>query len=104
MKALRKPLFILAATVFVALMVNSAAQAQKTCGQRDAIVEAIKKTYGEVRRGAGLNFGAGAIYEIWASDATGTGTILQTFPNGVACVVAVGDGWHDELIPTGDGA
>ncbi len=40
--------------------------------------------------------GSTAIFEIWASEKTGTWTILKTTPNGLTCVMAVGDGWHDD--------
>ncbi len=71
------------------------AQAQMACGTRDAVVAKLGEKYGEVRRGGGLA-GSTAIFEIWASEATGTWTILKTTPDGLACVMAVGDGWQDE--------
>jgi hypothetical protein len=71
------------------------AQAQMACGTRDSVVESLGKKYGEVRRGGGLT-GSTAIFEIWASEATGTWTILKTTPNGMACIMAVGEGWHDD--------
>ena len=82
------------------------AQAQMACGTRDSVVEKLGEKYGEVRRGGGLA-GPTAIFEIWASEATGTWTILKTTPNGFTCIMAVGDGWHDdtgELTPVGDPA
>ncbi len=81
-----------------------AAQAQMACGARDSVVAKLGDKYGEVRRGGGLA-GPTAIFEIWASEATGTWTILKTTPNGLTCIMAVGDGWHDdagELTPVGD--
>ena len=80
------------------------AQAQMACGTRDSVVEKLGEKYGEVRRGGGLA-GPTAIFEICASEATGTWTILKTTPNGFTCIMAVGDGWHDdtgELTPVGD--
>ena len=71
------------------------AQAQVACGTRDSIVAKLGDKYGEVRRGGGLA-GPTAIFEIWASEATGTWTILKTTPNGLTCIMAVGDGWHDD--------
>ncbi len=71
------------------------AQAQMACGTRDSIVAKLGEKYGEVRRGGGLA-GSTAIYEIWASDVTGSWTILKTTPNGLTCVMAVGDDWHDD--------
>ncbi len=74
------------------------------CGTRDAVVAKLVDNYGEVRRGGGLA-GPMAIFEIWASETTGTWTILKTTPDGLTCVMAVGDGWQDdagEPIPVGD--
>jgi hypothetical protein len=34
----------------------------------------------------------------------GTWTILVTKPNGIACVAAVGEEWHDLELPPGDEA
>lgn len=72
----------------------SQAQTQVACGARESVVAKLGEKYGEVRRGGGLA-GATAIFEIWASDSTGTWTILKTSPNGQACVMAVGEGWQD---------
>ncbi len=80
------------------------AQAQMACGTRDSVITKLGEKYGEVRRGGGLA-GQTAIFEIWASEATGTWTILKTAPDGMACIMAVGDGWQDdanEAIPAGD--
>ena len=73
------------------------------CGARDSVVATLGKKYGEIRRGGGLA-GPTAIFEIWASEATGTWTILMTSPDGMACVMAAGDVWQDdfgELTPAG---
>ncbi len=72
-----------------------AAHAQSGCGDRNAMVEQLSRTYGEMRKGAGLA-GQTALFEVWASNATGTWTILKTTPNGIACVIAVGENWHDD--------
>ncbi|MFQ5565021.1 MAG: hypothetical protein ACE5EU_01515 [Paracoccaceae bacterium] len=72
------------------------AWAQMACGSRDAVVAKLGEKYGEVRRGGGL-VGSTAIFEIWASEATGTWTILKTTPDGLTCVMAVGEGWQDEV-------
>ena len=71
------------------------AQAQTICGTRDSVVAKLGDKYGEVRRGGGLA-GPKAIFEIWASEETGSWTILKTTPNGLTCVMAVGEGWQDE--------
>ncbi len=59
------------------------------------MVEQLSRAYGEARKGAGLA-GQAALFEVWASNATGTWTILKTYPNGTTCIMAVGEGWQDE--------
>ncbi len=106
-RTLRRPIFVMAALVFAAMWFDSAAQAQIACGTRDSVVEKLGEKYGEVRRGGGLS-GSTAIFEIWASDKPPyTWTIFKTTPNGWTCIMAVGDGWHDdagELTVVGDPA
>ncbi len=72
-----------------------AAQAQLGCGDRAAMVEQLSRTYGEMRKGAGLADQA-ALFEIWASKITGTWTILKSYPNGMSCVIAMGENWLDD--------
>ena len=109
MKTLQLCIFLSAVGILSWFFIVSAtpAHAQMACGTRDSVVAKLGEKYGEVWRGAGLS-GPTAIFEIWASDAwPGTWTILLTTPNGLTCVMAEGDGWHDvagKLIPTGDPA
>ena len=72
---------------------SSSAQAQTVCGERKAIVASLEKTYSEapVSMGLGSN---GAIIEVFASP-LGTFTIILTRPNGLTCVMAVGESWED---------
>ena len=67
-----------------------------TCGDREKMAEILSQKYGEARRGAGLATDQTALIEVWASDATGTFTVLATYPNGAACVVAEGKNWRNE--------
>ncbi len=83
------------AAVFLFITITPA-QAQMACGTRDSVVEKLGEKYGEVFRGGGLA-GPTAIFEIWASpEGDQTWTILKTTPNGLTCVMAVGDGWQDD--------
>ena len=88
---------VLNASLVVGMLATAppAANAQSGCGDRNAMVEQLSRTYGEMRKGAGLA-GQTALFEVWASNATGTWTILKTTPNGIACVIAVGENWHDD--------
>ncbi len=86
---------IIAALIAGMAAAISPAQAQFGCGTRDSVVEKLGEKYGEVRRGGGLS-GPTAIFEIWASsEYDRTWTILKTTPDGLTCIMAVGDNWHD---------
>ncbi len=79
----------------LAALHGAPAAAQMACGSHASMIAQLDLKYGEVRLGAGLA-GPTAIFEIWASEATGTWTILKTTPNGWACVMAQGDGWQTD--------
>jgi hypothetical protein len=80
-----------AAAVFGAALLAPAAAAP--CGLRAAIVARLGAAYGEIQLGAGLA-GPAALIEVFAAAGTGTWTILRTGANGVACVLAAGQGWQ----------
>ncbi len=66
-----------------------------SCADRNLIVERLAKKYGETRQSAGLNQNNGMV-EVFASDDTGTWTILVTMPNGMSCLMAAGKAWQGE--------
>jgi len=72
----------------------------QACGQRDAVVERLRTGYGEERTGAGLNSSRGII-EVYASQRTGTWTILLTLPDGRSCLIAAGESWQAGPPPGG---
>jgi hypothetical protein len=59
------------------------------------MVSQLERKYGETRRGAGLQ-NRGAVTEIFASEKTGTWTIIVTRPDGTSCAVAAGEAWLEE--------
>ena len=67
------------------------AVAQSTCGLHASMIMKLDLKYGEVRLGIGM--GPSNLFELWASEATGTWTILEVFASGMACVRAAGEGW-----------
>lgn len=79
-----------------ALFLSSAtpAQAQSTqCATRDQVVNRLGEKYGETRKSIGLGANNGVV-EVFASDETGTWTIIVTMPSGVACLVASGQAFE----------
>ena len=71
------------------------AEAQMVCGQRDDIVKQLQVKYGETRRSVGLQQGRGVV-EIYASEKTGSWTILVTDPRGMSCLMAAGEAFEIE--------
>jgi hypothetical protein len=67
--------------------------AQMVCGERKAIVAQLEGKYGETRRSIGVQDGRGVV-EVYASDKTGTWTILVTNTDGKSCLMATGEGFE----------
>lgn len=62
------------------------------CAQRDHMVERLQSKFAERFAMGGLQRARNSlsILEVWASDETGTYTVLLTDPSGVSCIVAAG--------------
>lgn len=79
----------LAATL---LLTATTAQA-RNCGARADVVERLQTGFGETRTGAGLT-GAQGMIEVFASEESGTWTIILTKPSGESCLLAAGENWE----------
>lgn len=86
---------LLAAALLVASTV--VASAQPVCGDREYIVGKLAEDYAERLVSSGMHWGEDALLEIWASESTGSFTILLTSPQGVSCVVAGGTDFFQHL-------
>ncbi len=90
------------ACILSAALIVSAAKAQPMCGDRAGIIRNLGEKYGETRRSVGLAQ-SGVVIELYASEATGTWTILGTDPAGVSCLLSAGEAFHAEEQQPGDG-
>ncbi len=70
--------------------------AQGQCGTHAGMMAQLDREYSEGRIGLGLS-GPMSAFEIWVSAETGTWTILQIYPNGMACVRASGERWQSDV-------
>ena len=79
-----------------AVLISLPAQAAGNCAQRDTVVERLQSHYSETLAGGGLHESSTnqMMVEVWASQETGTFTVILTSPEGVACVVATGTDWY----------
>jgi hypothetical protein len=75
-------------------------QTPANCGPRDAVLRQLAETFGETRQSVGIG-SDNAVVEIFASDETGSWTILVTLPSGVSCLVASGQSFEEvaEALP-----
>jgi len=65
------------------------AAAQQQCGPRDALVDALKERYGEVRVVSALTT-TNQVFEIYASPSGSWSGVLVN-PNGIACMAVAGE-------------
>lgn len=87
-----------AALVFGAAAIAPPALAQAvTCLPRDVLVSSLETAHGEQLTGGGLQNQARVI-EIWSSDKTGSFTVFVTRTDGIACIVATGQNWHNTVL------
>jgi hypothetical protein len=76
-----------------------AAASTGVCGERAKIVDRLQSKYGESRQGIGIAQGQ-RVVEIWASEDSGSWTIVITLPDGSSCLMAAGEDWEPLKKPT----
>lgn len=67
------------------------------CAPRPALVERLRVEQGATLRATGLR-DAETVFEVWASQG-GRWSMVQTYANGTACIVAMGADWQAEAPP-----
>ncbi len=85
---------LLKMTIGLGIMVLAAQQVSaQNCAPRADVIKRLAQTYGETRRGIGIAR-QGAVMEVFASDQTGSWTIVVTLPEGVTCLIASGQSYE----------
>jgi hypothetical protein len=79
----------------ILMIVPTAAVAQLTCIPRADLVKNLTERYNEHQTAIGLESAGekSRMVEIFVSS-TGSFTILLSYPNGLSCVAASGEGWR----------
>ena len=78
------PKFLIASLALC--LVPAFAEAQnRNCGPRDNVISTLAEKYKETRRSIGLAT-KGRVMEVYASEESGSWTIVVTMPNGITCV------------------
>lgn len=81
------------ALILGSILTAPAALAQPVCGAHNTVSENLKEAYAEAPISMGVTTGGGII-EVFASD-EGSWTMVITQPNGVSCLIAVGQSWEN---------
>ena len=87
--------------IILVTVIAADAQAQgRNCAPRDVIVERLATGYGETRQSVGIAAN-NTLVEIFASEESGSWTILVTQLTGVSCLVASGQSFQktNESLP-----
>ncbi|KEJ89744.1 hypothetical protein [Sulfitobacter donghicola] len=89
-----------AAALFVLSTSSVKAQTSPNCGEREAVITRLADRYGETRQSVGLGSN-NSMVEVFASDETGSWTILVTTTAGMSCLVASGQAFEEvaEALP-----
>ena len=91
------PLFsrTLIGAILLACTPPAEAAGSGACAARGAIVAKLKERFGETLRSVGVQRSDGVV-EVYASETTGTWTILVTRPDGRSCLLAAGELWTEQ--------
>lgn len=103
---MQKTMFALSLGFVGVILATHAGFAAEQCGAREAVLAQLAEKYGETRRGIGMAANQ-TVMEVFASDASGSWTIIVTLPNGASCLVASGEGYEavtEDLPAKGDPA
>ena len=82
--------------VFAAAAQASSPIAEVLCDDRDVMTRKLKESFGAVRQGRGTR-GPDAVIEVWTVPSSGEWTLVQSYANGRACIVAMGENWETLL-------
>lgn len=92
-----KRLFVLALTFGMAATAPPLGAA--TCAPRDSLIVGLETKFQETLKSGGLQKteGATSIIEFWASEETGTFTVLLSRANGTSCILAAGTDYFEAI-------
>ncbi|MEJ6403419.1 hypothetical protein [Yoonia sp. 2307UL14-13] len=104
---MKRNLFLMSFGIGAMMLAANHATAQgRACAPHAAIVERLAERYGESRQSIGLG-SDNSVVEVFASDQTGSWTIVVTRPGGPACLIAAGQSFQsldEDLQNTDQGA
>lgn len=90
--------FLIAFALTVSSFAPAAAQLTDiTCDDHERIEITMIRTLGAERRGMGLR-DPDTVLELWVAPHSGEWTLLHSYANGTACIVAMGTHWEASIL------
>ncbi len=88
-------MFKILLTIASSILLSSVAVAQAPkCDQRVKVIGLLAQKYKEAPIAVGVT-STGGLVEVLTTGDGGTWTIIVSTPNGIACLVAAGEGWRN---------
>ncbi|NQV82152.1 MAG: hypothetical protein HQ495_16460 [Alphaproteobacteria bacterium] len=85
------PLALVAAVAGFVLALTATARAQShICGNYETITAKLSAQFGEKAVASGTASNGRAYVEFWASDSSGTWSVVTVMPNGMSCLTSAG--------------
>ena len=69
---------------------NTAHAQNRLCGSYEALTERLTGQFGERMVASGVSTNGRAYVEFWASEKSGTWSVVMVLPNGVSCLTSAG--------------
>ena len=92
---------VLAAGLLFGMVATAPPAQANNCALRDKVVDRLQTKYSESLTAGGLQGSKNVqtMVEVWASEKTGTFTVILTNPQGISCVVATGTDFFKRDVP-----
>jgi len=90
---MKRQFYLLSFGIGAMMLAATHAQSAPSCGNHAAIVAQLENQYGEGRQAMGLGAN-NMVFEVYASEETGSWTITATRPDGTTCLMAAGQAFQ----------
>ena|SRR5688572_28053674 len=72
---------------------SAQATPEPTCMPREVVVQVLEGRHGETLRATLVSKDGLSVIEVYAASGSGTWTVLRSTPNGISCLLEVGEGY-----------
>lgn len=90
---MKRHFYLLSFGIGAMILAANHANANQACGEHAAVVARLEAQYGEGRQAVGLGAN-NMVFEVYASEESGSWTITATRPDGLTCLMAAGQAFQ----------